>query len=712
MISLHGHLAPVAWAAAQARPGLRVGFLQGAGRGAARVAVARRRRAARARAALRPRHRRARLRRRARGDQPRRRARRGRAPARLGGDRRRPRARDPRLGDPPRPRRDGGARRRARGARARPADAALPADVELGRARRATAASATTRPRCSSCCSRRCGCRCPRPSSRAGRCSAQEAPAGRLGAGGARRADRALHGPPRPRGRADRPRRLRGQRAAGAHDGAVDRRGPAVLRRAARGRAGRWRRPSAGRGAPMERIGSKTVYEGRIVDVRIDEFRYDDGETAEREIVVHPGAVGDRRPRRRVALPRAPAARGGRRARPARAAGGQARRRGRDRRSSARSASSARRSGCAPREWTRAEALLHHARVRRGAGDALRGHRPRADRRPRARPGGADRARAPGRSADLDGAIDECADSKTLIGLLLLRRRAADGARRRVAPAGEPGGREKPAPWRSPSPEPRRRSRRALRGAGARLPRLPRVRARAGPQHARRLPHRPAAVRRLPRAPAGARRPRSSGPTSPTSSPTWRPACPPDADGNGGRAACSPATINRKTACLRSFYRHLRREELIADDPTATLSPPTKSRKLPHVLSQAEVTKLLESAARRRPDQPARPGPARGHVRVRPARLGGDRARDRRRRPAPRLRPPARQGLEGADRARSAARPRRAIERYLRSGRPELVGVADRAQAVRQLPRRRRSPARASTRSSSATRRRSGSTAR
>jgi ADP-ribose pyrophosphatase len=42
----------------------------------------------------------------------------------------------------------------------------------------------------------------------------------------------------------------------------------------------------------MERIGSRTVYEGRIVDVRIDEFRYPDGETAEREIVSHPGAVG------------------------------------------------------------------------------------------------------------------------------------------------------------------------------------------------------------------------------------------------------------------------------------------------------------------------------------------------------------------------------------------------------------------------------------
>ena len=27
------------------------------------------------------------------------------------------------------------------------------------------------------------------------------------------------------------------------------------------------------------------------------------------------------------------------------------------------------------------------------------------------------------------------------------------------------------------------------------------------------------------------------------------------------------ATVNRKAACLRSFYRHLRREELVEDDP-------------------------------------------------------------------------------------------------------------------------------------------------
>lgn len=42
----------------------------------------------------------------------------------------------------------------------------------------------------------------------------------------------------------------------------------------------------------MERISSKTVYEGEVVSVRIDEFRLDDGETAEREVVGHPGAVG------------------------------------------------------------------------------------------------------------------------------------------------------------------------------------------------------------------------------------------------------------------------------------------------------------------------------------------------------------------------------------------------------------------------------------
>ena len=68
------------------------------------------------------------------------------------------------------------------------------------------------------------------------------------------------------------------------------------------------------------------------------------------------------------------------------------------------------------------------------------------------------------------------------------------------------------------------------------------------------------------------------------------------ATGNG-QPACSPATVNRKTACLRSFYRHLRREELVDQDPTASLSPPAKSRKLPRVLTYSEVKRLLESVS-------------------------------------------------------------------------------------------------------------------
>ena len=148
---------------------------------------------------------------------------------------------------------------------------------------------------------------------------------------------------------------------------------------------------------------------------------------------------------------------------------------------------------------------------------------------------------------------------------------------------------------------------------------------------------------------------------------------PPDAEGNGGRPACSPATISRKTACLRSFYRHLRREELIADDPTATLTPPSQGRKLPHVLSHGEVTKLLESAA------------GADSIALRDRALlevmygCGLRASEA-------------TGLEigDVDMRRGFVRPHgkgskdrivplgreasRAIDRYLRSGRPELVG--------------------------------------
>jgi ADP-ribose pyrophosphatase len=41
----------------------------------------------------------------------------------------------------------------------------------------------------------------------------------------------------------------------------------------------------------FQRIDGKTVWEGKIATVRVDRFRYEDGEEAEREIVEHPGAV-------------------------------------------------------------------------------------------------------------------------------------------------------------------------------------------------------------------------------------------------------------------------------------------------------------------------------------------------------------------------------------------------------------------------------------
>ena len=43
-----------------------------------------------------------------------------------------------------------------------------------------------------------------------------------------------------------------------------------------------------------------------------------------------------------------------------------------------------------------------------------------------------------------------------------------------------------------------------------------------------------------------------------------------------GRPAASPATIHRKAACLRSFYRHLHREGVLDSDPTAAISSPRR----------------------------------------------------------------------------------------------------------------------------------------
>ena len=66
------------------------------------------------------------------------------------------------------------------------------------------------------------------------------------------------------------------------------------------------------------------------------------------------------------------------------------------------------------------------------------------------------------------------------------------------------------------------------------------------------------------------------------------------ATGSSERPAAAPATLQRKIACLRSFYRHLRREQIIDRDPASELRAPRSRARLPKVLSRDAVARLLE----------------------------------------------------------------------------------------------------------------------
>jgi integrase/recombinase XerD len=65
------------------------------------------------------------------------------------------------------------------------------------------------------------------------------------------------------------------------------------------------------------------------------------------------------------------------------------------------------------------------------------------------------------------------------------------------------------------------------------------------------------------------------------------------AEGDDKRPRPAPATLQRKIACLRSFYKHLRREQLIDYDPASELRAPRSRARLPEVLSRDEVAVLL-----------------------------------------------------------------------------------------------------------------------
>lgn len=57
----------------------------------------------------------------------------------------------------------------------------------------------------------------------------------------------------------------------------------------------------------------------------------------------------------------------------------------------------------------------------------------------------------------------------------------------------------------------------------------------------------------------------------------------------------SKATIARKLACLRSFYKFLVRRQYLQNNPANGICPPTQPKKAPQYLNRQQVSKLLKS---------------------------------------------------------------------------------------------------------------------
>jgi len=168
----------------------------------------------------------------------------------------------------------------------------------------------------------------------------------------------------------------------------------------------------------MERIESKTVYEGPIANVRIDRLRHADGTEVERQVVAHPGAVAViahddvhiylvRQPREAVCEEQTLELPAGKLDVPGES-----------------------RIDCARRElteevgleaskWTELKRFYtspgfadEEVTVYLATGLRWAEHRPEPEERIEVAPWPLD---------DLDGAIDQCADAKSLIGMLMLR---------------------------------------------------------------------------------------------------------------------------------------------------------------------------------------------------------------------------------------------------------------------------------------------------
>ncbi|MBL0741883.1 tyrosine-type recombinase/integrase [Chryseolinea lacunae] len=56
-----------------------------------------------------------------------------------------------------------------------------------------------------------------------------------------------------------------------------------------------------------------------------------------------------------------------------------------------------------------------------------------------------------------------------------------------------------------------------------------------------------------------------------------------------------PRSVNRKTACLRSFYKFLQRQELIGKDPMLKIMPLKTKKQLPSFVKEADMVHLLDN---------------------------------------------------------------------------------------------------------------------
>jgi integrase/recombinase XerD len=79
-------------------------------------------------------------------------------------------------------------------------------------------------------------------------------------------------------------------------------------------------------------------------------------------------------------------------------------------------------------------------------------------------------------------------------------------------------------------------------------------------------------------------------------------------------AGLAPASRARRLSAIRQLYKFLVVEGVLAEDPASRLAGPKRARPLPHLLSVAEVDRLIETAR-------ARIEPAKGRERVRALRL-------------------------------------------------------------------------------------------